>query len=239
MSAIMNAFLELSAPAQYFLVLVLILVPAMGIAGYFRIRSGKPLRPKGQRYRATILMLWIILMVTIVAADREDIELLGRRWGHPLIWLAVAAYMVLLTFRLRAAWTRLSAERLEKASLLLPDDPSLMRWWVGVSALAGISEECAYRGLAYQLLRGMGLNIALTLLVCVGAFAIGHMTQGWRGVLGTFVLALVFHGLVFITGSLYLAIAFHAVYNLIVGVIAMPILREFAKKQELTQPKEA
>jgi hypothetical protein len=34
---------------------------------------------------------------------------------------------------------------------------------------------------------------------------------------------------------LYLAIAFHAVYNLIVGVSAMPILREFAKRQEITQ----
>jgi hypothetical protein len=36
-------------------------------------------------------------------------------------------------------------------------------------------------------------------------------------------------------GSLYLAIAFHAVYNLIVGIIAMPILHEFAKKQEAAQ----
>jgi membrane protease YdiL (CAAX protease family) len=110
-----------------------------------------------------------------------------------------------------------------------------MRLWVGVAALAGISEELAYRGLAYQLLRGMGLNIALVLLVCVATFGIGHMTQGWRGVLGTSMLALVFHGLVFLTNSLYLAIALHAGYNLIVGVIAMPILSEFAKKQELAQ----
>jgi membrane protease YdiL (CAAX protease family) len=129
----------------------------------------------------------------------------------------------------------LSDERKEKARILLPDVPSLMRLWVGVAAMAGISGELAYRGLAYQLLRGMGLNIALALLVCVTAFAIGHMTQGWRGVVGTFVLALVFHGLVFLMDSLYLAIAFHAVYNLIVGVIAMPILSEFAKKQELAQ----
>jgi membrane protease YdiL (CAAX protease family) len=180
-------------------------------------------------------MQLIILVVTILAARSEGITLLGRKWGNPFIWLAVAAYMVLLAVRLRAAWTKLTDERKQKARRLLPDDPSLMRLWVGVAAMAGISEELAYRGLAYQLLRGMGLNIAWALLVCATTFAIGHMTQGWRGVLGTFVLAVLFHCLVFATNSLYLAIAFHAVYNLIVGVIAMPILSEFAKKQALAQ----
>ena len=231
----MFSFLEFSPAAQSFLLFVLIFVPVAGIAGYFRIRSGRPLRPKRQRYIATMIMQFIILAVTLIAARAEGIQLLGREWGSSLIWLAVAGYMVLLTLRLRHAWPKLSDERKKQASRLLPDDPSLMRLWVGVAAAAGISEECAYRGLAYQLLREMGLNIAVTLLICATAFAIGHMTQGWRGVLGTFVLALVFHGLVFLMGSLYLAIAFHAVYNLIVGIIAMPILHDFAKKQEAAQ----
>jgi membrane protease YdiL (CAAX protease family) len=234
----MNAFFELSAPAQYFLVLVLILVPAMGVAGYFRIRSGKPLRPKRQRYASIIVVQLFILLLTLKAAQEQGIELLGRRWGDPLIWLITAAYLAFLALRLRHAWAKMSAERLEKARLLLPDDPSLMRLWVGVAALAGISEECAYRGLAYRLLVSLGLSTWLAVLVCVVTFAIGHMTQGWRGVLGTFVLALLFHGLVFATRSLYLAIAVHAVYNLIVGVIAMPILSNFAKTQALTQPAE-
>ena len=231
----MSSFFELSAAAQYFLFLALIFVPLAGIASYIRIRSGKPLRPKRQRYVATIVMQSIILLVTIVAARGEGIALLGRKWGNPFVWLVVAGYMTLLTVRLRSTWAKLSDERKQKARILLPDDPSLMRLWMAVAAMAGISEELAYRGLAYQLLRRMGLNIAVVLMVCATAFAIGHMTQGWRGVVGTFVLALLFHGLVFLTSSLYLAIAFHAVYNLIVGVIAMPILSEFAKKQELAQ----
>lgn len=235
----MNAFFELSGPARVFLVFVLIFIPAMGVVGYFRMRSGKPLRPKRQRYRSVIVVQAFILVVTLSAARQEGIQLLGRRWGNPLIWLFAAAYMVFLTLRLRRVWSKLSTERLEKARRLLPDDHSLMRLWVGVAAMAGISEECAYRGLAYRLLVSMGLTAWLAVLVCVVAFAIGHMTQGWRGVLGTFVLALVFHALVFATRSLYLAIAVHAVYNLIVGVIAMPILSNFAKTQALPQPAEA
>jgi membrane protease YdiL (CAAX protease family) len=235
----MKAFLELSWVAQSFLFVVLVVVPALGVAGYLRIRSGKPLRSKRQRYRIIIGVQFIILLITLWAAHREGIELLGRQWGNPEIWLITAGYAGLIVWRGRHAWARMSAARMEEARRLLPDDPSLMPLWVGIAAIAGISEECAYRGLAYQLFVRMSLNPALAVLVCVVCFAIGHMTQGWRGVLGTFLLALIFHGLVFLTRSLYLAIAFHAAFNLIVGAIAMPVLSRSAKPQEVNQAVEA
>ncbi len=235
----MKAFLELSWVARSFLFIVLVVVPALGVAGYLRIRSGKPLRPKRERYRVIIVVQFSILLIALWAAHREGIELLGRQWGSPAIWLITAGYAGLIVWRGRHAWARMSADRLEKARRLLPDDPSLMRLWVGIAAIAGISEECAYRGLAYQLLVRKSLNPALAVLVCVVCFAIGHMTQGWRGVLGTFLLALIFHGLVFLTHSLYLAIAFHASFNLIVGAIAMPVLSRFAKAQQVNQVAEA
>jgi membrane protease YdiL (CAAX protease family) len=235
----MTRFFELSTVTRYFLVIVLVFVPVSGIVGYFRIRSGKPLRPKRQRYRVIIVVQFIILVITLLAARREGIELLGRQWGSPEIWLITAGYMGLIIWRGRRAWAKMSADRMEKARRLLPDDPSLMRLWVGIAAMAGISEECAYRGLAYQLLVRMTLSPVLAVLICVICFAIGHMTQGWRGVLGTFLIALIFHGLVFLTNSLYLAIAFHAAFNLIVGSIAMPVLSRFAKAQEVNQVLEA
>ena len=235
----MKAFFELSAAADYFLFIVLVFVPAAGIAGYLRIRSGKPLRPKRARYRVIIVVQSIILLITLWAARREGIQLLGRQWGNPAIWLVTAAYAALFVWRARSAWTRMSPARLEKARRVLPDDPSLMRLWVVIAAMAAISEECAYRGLAYQLLVRISVEPALAVLVCVVCFAIGHMIQGWRGVLGSFLIALIFHGLVFVTNALYLAIAFHAAFNLIVGSIAMPVLSRLAKAQEAKQVAEA
>jgi membrane protease YdiL (CAAX protease family) len=235
----MKTFFELSLVARFFLFIVLVFVPAAGIAGYLRIRSGKPLRPKRARYRVIIVVQLIILLITLWAARRQGIELLGRHWGNPAIWLVTAAYAALFVWRARSAWARMSPARLEKARRVLPDDPSLMRLWVAIAAMAAISEECAYRGLAYQLLVRMSLDPALAVLVCVVCFAIGHMIQGWRGVLGAFLIALIFHGLVFVTNSLYLAIAFHAAFNLIVGSIAMPVLSRFAKAQEVKQVAEA
>jgi len=235
----MKALFELSLVARFFLFIVLVLVPAAGIAGYLRIRSGRPLRPKRARYRIIIVVQFFILLITLWAARRQEIELLGQHWGSPAIWLITAGYAALFGWRARKVWARMSADRLEKARRLLPDDPSLMRLWVGIAAMAGISEECAYRGLAYQLLVRMSFGPALSVVVCVVCFAIGHMIQGWRGVLGAFLIALIFHGLVFVTNSLYLAIAFHAAFNLIVGSIAMPILSRFVKAQEVKQVAEA
>lgn len=235
----MKAFFALSSVAQYFLFLVLIFVPVAGVAGYLRIRSGKPLRPKRQRYYSIIVMQCVILVVTLGAAWRERIELLGSVGGDPLLWLGVIAYLALLAFRVPRAWAKKSPGKLEQARRLLPDDVSLMRLWVAISALAGISEECAFRGLAYRLLVEMGLNVALAVAVCVIAFAIGHLTQGWRGVLGTFILALLFHALVFATHSLYLAIVFHAAYNLIVGTVAVRYFMRLPKPSEAPVAVEA
>jgi membrane protease YdiL (CAAX protease family) len=235
----MKAFFELSLLARFFLFIVLVFLPAAGIAGYLRLRKGKPLRPKRARYRIVIVVQCVLLLIALWAARLQGIELLGRQWGNPAIWLITAAYAVLFIWRARRAWARMSVARMERARRVLPDDPSLMRLWVVIAAMAAISEECAYRGLAYRLLVHMSLDPALAVLVCVVSFALGHMIQGWRGVLGAFVLALIFHTLVFVTNSLYLPIAFHAAFNLIVGSIAMPVLNRLAKAQEAKQVAEA
>jgi membrane protease YdiL (CAAX protease family) len=46
--------------------------------------------------------------------------------------------------------------------------------------------------------------------VCVLAFAVAHMMQGWRGMFGTGVIALILHGIVYLRQGLWLAIAVHA-----------------------------
>jgi membrane protease YdiL (CAAX protease family) len=235
----MQAFSNLSPAVHYFLFIVLVFIPAMGVVGYFRLRSGKPLRPKRQRYISIIVVQSFLLLLTLKAAQDEGIELLGRSWGNSVTWSCLITFLVLVALRLPRAWRKLPPERLEKARRLLPDDPSLMRLWTGIAAMAGISEECAYRGLLFRLLLQMGWSIEMALVICAATFAIGHMTQGWRGVVGTAVLAIIFHSIVIFGNSLYPAILLHAVYNLMVGIVAMPVLSKFAKEQELTQTAQA
>lgn len=175
----------------------------------------------------------VLLLITVLAAREAGAPLLGNRFPGPVAWLIAGGYLIFVALRLRRVWPKLSPERRERARIVLPDHPSLMRMWVMISALAGVAEECAYRGLAFRILTANHGSVALALLLCVASFGVAHMAQGWRGVLGTSVIAIAMHAVVFLTQSLYLAIVIHAAYDLMVGVIAMPILGQDVTRQEL------
>jgi membrane protease YdiL (CAAX protease family) len=224
---------------QLFMVQVLITAPVLGIVSFIRIRSGKPLPPKRDRYRRVIIFQFVFLLLIFLAAREQQVPIIAGPLPSAIAWLLGAGFMVLFGLRLRQAWPKLRPERLERARIVLPDDLSLMRMWVVISAMAGITEECAYRGLALRFLTDNRGSVGLALLLCIAAFAIAHMTQGWRGVLATAIIAAFMHAVVYLTQSLYLAIVVHAVYDLMVGVIAVPILSNFAKTQALAQAAEA
>ena len=224
---------------EFFMVQVLITAPALGIFSYLRIRSGKPLPPKRRRYRSGLVIQALLLLITTVAAREQRVPVIAGPMPGLGAWLIAAAFLAMLGFRTRRALPKLSPARVERIRIILPDDGSQMPYWVAISAMAGISEECAYRGLAFRFLTGNHGSVALALALCIASFAIAHMAQGWRGVLGTSIVAAIMHATVFLTGSLYLAIVTHAVYDLTVGIIAMPILNKIARTSKPVPALEA
>lgn len=203
-----------------YLLMVLGWMPVMGVLSYLRLKSGKPLPPKSRRYRGMIALQIVLLGYSLVIAQQNRVDLLGRAPGT-WTWLVAAGYLMWIAFRLHRAWKKLNAQRKQRARILLPENPRELRYWVPISLLAGLSEECAFRGMAYVALQEISTSVALAMTVCVLAFAVAHMMQGWRGMLGTGMMALILHGIVYLTQGLWLAIAVHALYDLIVGTIAM------------------
>jgi len=211
------------AGMRVFLTYVLLAMPALGVASYFRVRSGKPLPPKMQRYRAVVILQVLLLALTFVVAKKNQVELFGPVWPSIWTWLIALGYLALISMRLNRALPKINSERKKRARLLLPEDWPQMRVWIFISILAGLSEECAYRGLAYIAVGQQTGSRASAVLICTAGFGIAHMLQGWQGVLGTSVIALVFHGLVFLTQGLYLTIGVHILYDLIIGFLAMRV----------------
>jgi membrane protease YdiL (CAAX protease family) len=206
---------------RLFLTYVLLGMPALGIASYFRIKSGGPLPPKMRRYPVVIGLQVFLLAMTLAVAKENEVELFGPVWPSLWTWLIATGYLALIALRLHRALPKVSQQRKQRARLLLPEDRTQMQVWIVISILAGLSEECAYRGLAY-LAVGQETGSRLAAVgICTVAFGVAHMLQGWRGALGTSLIALVFHGLVYLTQGLYLAIGVHIAYDLIIGFIAM------------------
>ena len=99
-----------------------------------------------------------------------------------------------------------------------------MGWWVAVSVGAGLTEEITYRGVLFQLWSRL-TPIPLAVGLCALVFALVHFHSGARSMAIIFVMALVFHAIVWWTGSLYTAIAVHAIYDLAAGIIFMRLMR--------------
>ncbi|MBI3477025.1 MAG: CPBP family intramembrane metalloprotease [Acidobacteria bacterium] len=226
---------ELGFFGQQFMIWVLILIPGFEIFRYIQTRGKKAPRPYPFRHRRAVVGQVVFLVVTLLAAREERVSLLSGPFPSAIFCVLAVVTLAIMGLRLRHVRANLSPLWLERARLVLPDHPSQIPWWVVISAMAGISEECAYRGLAMRFLTGNNGSFWLALSLCVLAFAVAHAIQGWRGILTTAVMALLMHALVYATKSLYLAIMVHAVYDLMVGLIALPILCKFAKQQELKQ----
>jgi membrane protease YdiL (CAAX protease family) len=220
-----------------YLFVVLGWMPLAGIFSFLRLKAGKPLPAKTRLYRNMIAMQIVLLGYSVAVARHDQMILLGSPpalW----IWLVSAAYVAFIGLRLQGVWKKMSAERKKRARRLLPENPHHLRYWIPISFLAGVGEEIAFRGVAFGVLRDLSGSIEFAVVVCVLAFAFAHMVQGWRGVLGTGVIALVMHLVVYATGGLYLAMAVHVAYDLIVGFIAM---RQFMQdgNQVALQPQPA
>jgi membrane protease YdiL (CAAX protease family) len=208
-----------------YLFVVLGWMPAAGIFSFLRLEAGKPMPPKTRFYRNMIAVQVVLLGYSLAVAQHNELSVLGSSpalW----IWLISAVYVAFIGRRMEAVWKKMPAERKKRARRLLPEIPGHLRSWVPISFLAGIGEEIAFRGVAFGILRSISGSMEFATVICVLAFAFAHMTQGWRGVLGTGVIALVMHAIVYGTGGLYLAIAIHVVYDLMLGFIAM---REFMR----------
>src|SRR5690606_14563987 len=107
----------------------------------------------------------------------------------------------------------------------VPHTRTEMYGFAGVSLTAGFCEEFLYRGYfiwVFSPWLGWWGAAALS----IPFFAMGHLYQGWNGVLRTGIVGVFFTLVVAVFDSLWPAIALHAVMDLGAGAMAWLTLRE-------------
>jgi membrane protease YdiL (CAAX protease family) len=94
--------------------------------------------------------------------------------------------------------------------------------FAGLSCTAGLCEEFLYRGFVFAVFARMLANTALSMAGAAALssawFAIGHLYQGKRGLVTTFVVGMLFSAVRIWSGSLIPSIAAHAGIDLIAGL---------------------
>jgi membrane protease YdiL (CAAX protease family) len=91
-----------------------------------------------------------------------------------------------------------------------------------LACTAGLSEEFLYRGFAFAVFARMSAGSALVLEIAAflasALFAIGHIYQGRRGLITTFVVGIIFSVVRIWSGSLVPLIVAHAGIDLVAGI---------------------
>jgi membrane protease YdiL (CAAX protease family) len=217
--------LKLPLLSGIFLLCIFLMMPALGVRSYLWIKSGKPVPPKTHRYGTAIGLLVVLFWLAWMVALTEELTLFHSSGVQAEYWEVGLIFTAVLLLRTRTGWARIPQERKNTIRLLLPENPRELAYWVVISLLAGIAEETAYRGVAFQLLCAMTHSPVLAMLLCVIAFAAAHMAQGLKAAVAVGVIGALLHALVIWSGTLYVAMVVHAIYDLLLGVLVMRLFQ--------------
>jgi len=219
-----------------------LLMPALSaFAGGKLARSQTEERGLIRRYWQTIARGWIVAALVLLAwrwTGRPFAEL-GLDWPVGLrgrIGFGLDAIaMILLALQLARLRT-LDGDKLDKARATLkrikiaPRSLGELAVFILVAITAGIWEELLYRGfLLWFLAPTAGLVGAVAISSVI--FGLGHAYQGWRGVLTTGLVGLVFALLYVASGSLWWLMLAHAMVDIYGGIAAFRLARLFRRAE--------
>jgi len=174
-----------------------------------------------------IAFQFVFLFFTSLAAKPNAIQIFGPVSPPVWTWTASAVYVVLIGVSFWRTFWKSTAEQKHKIRAALPENPDELWYWIAISFLAGITEEYAYRGLAYAAIYEITGSPTVALAICVLAFTVAHVMYGWREVIGIALFALLCHLAVLYTHTLSLVVAVHIAYDIVLGVLAtVAFLRE-------------
>ena len=195
-------------------------------------------------YAGTIAGQWVLVAVVAwrcVARGLSATELgLGSPWTVRLIVGAVVGAMLLCGLH----WLRLmKAGRMQGAAVesmrklavrILPTSRTELIPYLGLALTAGICEEFLYRGFVMAALGRVGLATWAVVLASSALFGLAHAYQGWGGVVGTFVIGLVFGVSREMYGNLFPAIVWHSGVDVVAGIAGPRYLFRTAESREVT-----
>jgi membrane protease YdiL (CAAX protease family) len=222
------------------LVLFLVLVfPVWDRVETRRLKRSTDPRVRVRAYRITIgwqLVATAILLLTVRPAllftppalgglfGLREVPAEARSMGIAILvgLLAGAAIPVLLLRRQQPGKT--VPNPLESIAFFLPRTREERAWFGAMCVVVGVCEEVIFRGFLIRYLHDLPLGLGLpgAILVAAAIFGIDHGYQGWKGILGTGVLALLMTVLFFVTGSIWLPILAHALLDLRVLLLPHP-----------------
>jgi len=174
--------------------------------------------PRMRAYIATsISMALLALMTGMVAWRNWDIDLFPT-WTITPRQAAIGVGAMLIKLAYVFIRMKLGKGVSKETKSLAPVNAKERALFFVLVILGATAEECAYRGLAFLILREMTGSVIISALLCAVAFGLAHAVQGNRAIVITFCYALMDHAVYVLTASLPILIITHFAYDAMMGL---------------------
>lgn len=194
------------------------------------VKTGK--KPS-KRYSRMMVWMWgpaiaVIIISLLVGINLADLGFRAISFNYN-IWFTVVTLIIsglMLISSLRTIILSLTCKKFREkmkselesdgvAQNILPRTKKEKRQYVLLSFSSGICEELIYRGFMVFLLQSIFLETPIFIIVLITGvlFGLGHLYQGWQGVIQTGVVGAIFVCLFLVTNSLIPVMALHFISN--------------------------
>ena len=163
----------------------------------------------------TIVMLWAIVLVVLLALWREKSSLPSIGMGIPTFThfgIGIAFFILsgLVLTILQLILQAIGIPFSDSTDQILKIAIDHIWWWLVISITAGVCEEIIYRGYLMSRIKGLtGWGWTVPTLCSVVAFSSGHLYQGVGGVIVIGAYGAMFCALYVMTGSIWPGIFAH------------------------------
>jgi membrane protease YdiL (CAAX protease family) len=225
------------------------LVPFHGVLAYGRLKSGPDRLPTGTKlrlYATIVVMEWALVALTFAVLHHHGLTLgdVGQRLGNPALtlsamlvgFLGLAAITALNARQIRRAEREELERSVERARKFVPVEPTEVAAFALVALTAGICEEILYRGWLVTFLGAFFGSVWIGVVVAAVLFGLGHAYQGWKGILATGILGVLFGAMFVAVKSLVPGQTLHAAIDIVNGVLAGGIVKRLAQEPTPSGP---
>ncbi len=225
--------LKAVAPAWHTIVFILFIVGLAVLQSLPQLssRAATEQPSKVMTYILTVAFeLFLLGYVWLLGLRRRGVtirEIVGGRWAHfsdfaldvgiALLFWIVAALVAALV--IAGASFALHFRGVDAAQQLRPETRTEYILWVPVAVIAGFCEEIVFRGYLQRQFLALTESAAAAVALQAIVFGIGHLYQGWRGVIVITVYGALFGILVVLRKSLRPGIMQHAGQDLASGLL--------------------
>ncbi len=213
---------------------LLIVSPLRGRARYLELADPTtgPERRRAIQVES-IVTKWLVTVVALAVCWQVPFPIVWGVSGAGVpytlaLFVGLVGGAVLLVVSLRTPSRRQAlAQAAAKFAALLPKTPPERRLFAVVAVTAGITEEAIFRGflIAYVAWLLTGGNVYVAAVIAGVAFGVLHLYQGWKGVLQTGFIGVLF-GLLYPSVGLVVLAIVHSLLDLRLLLLPLDLVGE-------------